>query len=292
MDTAAAEKTKDSFLRRRRRGVCRWHAAHAPASVPSGAIMRGACSCLIVLAAAISGVSRAGAQPTAAPDQVIAVPGTSPAPPEGEPHADRVVLAPTAYTHPRGTFFVSSYDVVVLQLGYALSDRTQVSVTATPPLGRPGEVRLALLDATLKTALVRQGRVRAAALGSVSGVASNDPGLVLAGRAGAVVQLCLALPCTSSVSVSSNVLLLGPVLLMGNGLGAIMRAGPHLSFVAEADTLVPLGREAGAANGLLAGGGLRLHWTRFALDFSLLRAVGGARATVPVLAATYRTAAW
>jgi hypothetical protein len=216
--------------------------------------------------------------------QLVSAP-TAPLDP-GEPHADRVVLAPTAYTHPRGTFFVSSYDVVVLQAGYALTDRTQVSATITPPLGQPGEVRLALLDLTLKSAFVRQGLVRVAALGSVSGLATNDPDLLLAGRVGAVVQLCFTPECHSSVSLSSNVLLLGPVLLMGNGAGAIIRAGRWVSFLAEVDTLIPLGREESTANGILAGGGLRLHGRRFALDLSLL---GGKNAALPLLAVTWRS---
>jgi hypothetical protein len=216
----------------------------------------------------------------------------APAPPAaGEPSADRIVLGPTAYTHPAGSFFVSSYDIVVLQAGYALSDHTQVSVTVTPPIGEPGEVRLSFLDVTLKSAVVRDGLVRAAALGSVSGGASSEPALLLVGRVGGVVQLCLRLSCESSFSINSNVLLLGPVLLMANGAGAIVRATRRLSFVAEVDTVVPLGREGGNANAVLAGGGVRLHFTRFAADLSVLRGVGPSRELVlPVLGLTYRSA--
>src|SRR6185295_2268577 len=92
------------------------------------------------------------APPVVAAPVVLAAPAAAPAVASpslrapGEPSADRVVLAPTAYTHPAGTFFVSSYDVVFLQAGYALSDSTQVSVTVTPMIGEPGEVRFSLLD--------------------------------------------------------------------------------------------------------------------------------------------------
>jgi hypothetical protein len=202
----------------------------------------------------------------------------------GEPHADRVVLAPTAYTHPKGTLFFSAYDLVILQAGYALTDATQLSVTVTPPIGEPGEVRMALLDLSLKTALVRQGPVRVAALGSISGVATNEPAALLVGRVGGVVQFCFRAECTTSVSLSSNLLLLGPVVLMANGVGAIIRASRYFSFVAEVDTAIPIGREAGNANAILAGGGLRLHLRRFAADLSLL----GGSAPVPVLALTWR----
>jgi hypothetical protein len=143
---------------------------------------------------------------------------------------------------------------------------------------------MALLDLSLKTALVRQGLVRVAALGSVSGLATNEPAALLVGRVGGVAQLCFRLECSTSVSLSSNVLLLGPVVLMANGLGAIIRAGRHLSFLAEVDTAIPLGREAGNAHAVLVGGGLRLHFSHFAADLGLL----GGSAPVPVLALTWR----
>jgi hypothetical protein len=222
------------------------------------------------------------AVPAGAQDLQATVP--APVVEPGEPHADRVVLSPTAYTHPKGTFFVSSYDVVVLQAGYAVTDRTQISATVTPPLGQPGEVRMALLDLTLKTALVQEGLVRVAALGSVSGLATNEPTALLVGRVGGVAQLCFRLACSSSLSLSSNVLLLGPVVLMASSVGAIIEAGRHLSFIAEVDTVIPLGREAGNAHAALAGGGLRLHFQHFAVDLGLL----GGSAPVPVLAFTWR----
>ena len=235
--------------------------------------MRRSLACLVLL---LAGARAAAAQELQA---------SAPAVDAGEPHADRVVLAPTAYTHPRGTLYISDYDVVFLQAGYAFTDRTQITATVTPPLGQPGEVRLALVDLTLKTALLRAGLVRVAALGSVSGVATNDdPGVVLVGRAGAVAQLCFRLECSSSLSLSSNVLLLGPVVLMASGVGAVFRAGSHVSLLAEVDTVVPLGREAGAAHAVLAGGGVRVHFRHFAADLALL----GGSAPLPVLALTWR----
>jgi hypothetical protein len=275
IDTAAPKKTK-LFLFRPGSCVCRWHAAVPVASVPSVLWAGNVKGSLAWLAVLLMVAPSASAQEL----QAVVPPPADP----GEPHADRVVLAPTAYTHPRGTFFVSSYDVVVLQAGYALTDRTQLSLTVTPPLGEPGEVRMALLDLTLKTALVREGLVRVAALGSVSGLATNDPGVLLVGRAGGVVQFCFRPECSSSVSLSSNVLLLGPVVLMANGVGAILRGGRHVSFVLEVDTVIPLGREAGAAHAILSGGGVRLHFQHFAADLSVL----GGSAPVPVLALTWR----
>jgi hypothetical protein len=222
-----------------------------------------------------------GASPAAA--QVAEVVTAPPPADPGEPHADRVVLSPTAYTHPRGTFYVTSYDVVFLQAGYALTDRTQVSVTASPPLGeRDREVRIAFVDATLKSALVREGRVRAAALGSISGAATSD-GLLLIGRAGGVVQFCLHPDCQSSLSLSSGlVLALRPVI--ASGLGATIRAGRYVSFLAEVDTVLLLSSQGDSGNAILAGGGIRLHGRRFAFDLSAL----GGTVGLPLLAATYR----
>jgi hypothetical protein len=231
--------------------------------------------------APLLGLLLAGTSPAVAQEAQVTL---SPPPAEpGEPHADRVVLSPTAYTHPRGTLFVSSYDVVLLQAGYALTDRTQISVTASPPIGeKDQEVRIAFVDATLKSALVRQGLVRAAALGSVSGAATSE-GLMLIGRLGGVVQLCFRSPCQSSLSLSSGLLLTGKVV-MANGVGAIIRAGRYLSFVAEVDTVIPLHSDGDSGSAILAGGGLRLHFRRFAVDLSLL----GGTIPIPLLAATYR----
>src|ERR1019366_2987154 len=71
--------------------------------------------------------------PAAAPD---------PPAPSGEPgdlrfrdaNADRVILGSTAETHPKGTFFISDYEILLLQVGYAITDQLQVSVTGIPPL--------------------------------------------------------------------------------------------------------------------------------------------------------------
>jgi hypothetical protein len=212
-------------------------------------------------------------------------PGSARAPAE-DPQADRGVIAPTAYTHPKGTFYISDYDLALVQLGYALTDDTQLSFTGLPPLG---DERIVALDLTLKSTLYRGGLVRVAALGSASGLAAKDVGLLAVGRVGGVVQLCLERRCDSSLSLSSDVALAG-VLLMVNGATGIFRVGRTLSLLGELDTLVPLGKDAGELNGGLAGGGLRLHWTNWGLDLTLMRVLGTGKATLPLLALTYRSA--
>ena len=202
-----------------------------------------------------------------------------------DPQADRGVILPTAYTHPKGTFFVSNYDVVISQIGYAFTDDTQISLTAVPPLG---DERVAFVDLTLKTTLYRGGLVRVAALGSTSGLVANSLGVVAIGRVGGVVQLCLEARCLSSLSITSDVTLAG-TMLMVNGANGIFHLSRSVSLLAELDTLLPLGTEAAEFNGAMAGGGLRFTWPHVGLDLTLMRLLGGSHTTLPILAFTYRS---
>jgi hypothetical protein len=202
-----------------------------------------------------------------------------------DPQADRGVLAPTAYTHPKGTFYFSDYEIALLQMGYAITDDTQITVTGVPPLG---EERLVFLDLTLKTTLHRSGLVRVAALGSTSGFAAKEIGVLGVGRVGGVVQLCLERTCGSSVSLGSDVTLAG-ALLMANSAGGIFRVSRSVSFLAELDTLVPLGKDAGQINGGIAAGGLRLSGSSWGLDLSLLRVLGPDKPWFPLITLSYRS---
>jgi hypothetical protein len=205
--------------------------------------------------------------------------------PADDPQADRGVIAPTAYTHPKGTFYVSDYELAILQFGYAITDDTQLTVTGVPPVSAE---QIFVVDLTLKTTLHRGGRVRVAALGSTSGIAAKELGVIGVGRVGGVVQLCLAGDCASSLSLTSDVTLAG-FLVMLNGATAIYRLGRVTSLLGELDTLVPLGKDSGELNGALASGGLRFGWTNWGLDVALLHTLGGTRVTRPFLALTYRS---
>lgn|GEM_PF-978474 len=203
-------------------------------------------------------------------------------------HVDRVILMPTAETHPRGTLFFSSYEIILLQAGYALSDETQISLTLTPPVGKDNVVPL---DVTLKTVVLRQPHVRLAAYGSASGVAGLKEGTALLGRVGATFQGCFALTCGSSVSVASTLLLLGPALISANGVGMILKVSDTVDWLFEVDSLVPLGREAGIYNGISGGTGVRLSGKQLGLDITLLVPLDQTAKGIPVvpfLAGTYR----
>jgi hypothetical protein len=216
----------------------------------------------------------------------VAGPPPSTRAPADDPQADRGVIAPTAYTHPKGTYYFSDYELALLQFGYAITDDTQITLTGVPPLS---EERVLILDVTLKTTLYRGGLVRVAALGSTSGIAAKEIGLVGVGRVGGVVQLCTTRDCVSSLSLSSDVTLAG-VLLMINGATGIYRVGRTTSLVAELDTLVPLGKDSGQLNGGLASGGVRFSWSSWGMDLALMRVLGSGGATLPFIAFTYRSA--
>jgi hypothetical protein len=202
-------------------------------------------------------------------------------------HVDRVVFFPTAETHPEGTFYVSSYEVVVLQAGYAVSDRTQVTVTAMPPLEREA---ILPFDLTLKTVLARTPEVRVAALGSVSGISGTDLGTGVVGRVGGVVQLCFEWACRSSVSLSTNVALVGPAIFVGNSAGIILRASPHVSALLELEAAIPIGTTGNQFNGIAVAPGIRFSGEHFALDLAFAHALDVLEGpALPFIAATYRT---
>jgi hypothetical protein len=204
-------------------------------------------------------------------------------------HHDRLLIAPTAETNPSGSFYATSYEIVLLQIGYAVSDRTQISLTATPPLGDeaviPGDI-------SIKTVVLREPHVSVAAIASASGVLGFDEFSGFLGRAGGAVTLCAeARECSFSISVGTSLALAGPASVWFNGVGVNWRVGRIVSLIAEVDTLLPLAEPVGEANGVLGGAGVRLSGRAWGVDLALMKA-GKARAQasdlIPFVAATYR----
>jgi hypothetical protein len=196
-----------------------------------------------------------------------------------------VLLAPTAYTHPGGSFYATSYDIALLQIGYALNDSTQISVTGTPPVEG-----VLPLDLSLKTRVLDERRVRIALIASATGIVGLNQGDFFLGRGGGVVQLCFDDACKGSFSIGSTLLLAGPASLMASGAGAIVPVAHWLHLLFEADTLLPIGREAGPYNGATLGAGARFPFRSWAIDIGAVRALGttSSSATIPLLAITYR----
>jgi len=211
------------------------------------------------------------------------------APRQRDAHNDRLLFAPTAETNPRGSFYATSYEIVLLQIGYALTDSTQLSLTLTPPLGDehviPGDI-------SIKTVLLREPHVSLAGIVSASGIVGFEEFSGFLGRVGAVASFCPdASQCRLAFSMSSDIALAGPASLLFSGGGVSYRAGRIVSLIAELDTLIPLAEAVGEANGLLGGAGVRLSGPAWGVDLALMKA-GKAGSTpsgfFPFIAATYR----
>jgi hypothetical protein len=193
-------------------------------------------------------------------------------------HLDRVILVPTAATHPSGTFYMSSYDLVGLQMGYAVSDVAQLTATGTPPLGPD---HIFPLDVSLKAAFVRQTWFRVAGAVSATGIVGLDQGNAFVGRVGAVAQLCFEYRCRSSISYGTSLMLAGPAMLDFTGVGAIWRVSDLVALLAEVDMLLPIGQATGQYNGVAPGLGVRFSGPRWGVDVALL-------GQLPLLVVTYR----
>jgi hypothetical protein len=198
-------------------------------------------------------------------------------------HADRVVLLPTAFVHPAGTVYVSDYDILLLQAGYAVAEGSQLTLTGSPPIGGS----IVPLDLSLKSIVARDGAVQVAAIGSISGVVGLDQGYSVLGRVGAVAQLCFDEKCRSSASLGADVGLAGTATLAMTGAGVIWRVASWLSLLLEVDTLLPLTRDSGRYNGVAMLPGLRLPHRAWSLDFALGRA-SGTDVVLPLVVFTVR----
>ncbi len=148
-------------------------------------------------------------------------------------HADRVVLMPTGDTQPKGTVFVSDYELVLLQVGYAPTDRLQLAVGGFTDFGKQG-----VFDFTLKASLHRSPWLRIAALASADYLHAGRQAL-LAGRVGGAGQLCFEPACRSSATLASFVVLtdLPSVLFpIAVSAGMIARVSEAFSLLFEYST--------------------------------------------------------
>jgi hypothetical protein len=219
--------------------------------------------------------------PAAAPD---------PPAPSGEPgdlrfrdaNADRVILGSTAETHPKGTFFISDYEILLLQVGYAITDQLQVSVTGIPPIIQNQPY---YFDFGAKLNLVRGDSFRAALTGGfevvTTGGGSGSGGPYYGGRIGAIGQICFNAngTCRSSLSLNLGTILtsgVNEVLPVYGSAGFIVNVSRLVSLLAEPALLGALGT--GAAN--IGSGaffaldyGVRISGGNFGVDLTFLEPV-------------------
>jgi hypothetical protein len=155
-------------------------------------------------------------------------------------HADRVILVPTAETHPAGTLFGSDYDIVLLSLGYALSDRMQTSLTAT------ANGKAAFAELNLKANLLRSRYLRVAVLTSIDYIRGQSGDGLIFGRVGSTVQLCFELACRTSLSLHAMLVAHDEpdtVLPVGLGAGFTAYVSSDLSALLEYSVLINASRD-------------------------------------------------
>jgi hypothetical protein len=215
-------------------------------------------------------------------------------------HADRVVLVPTAETQPAGTLFLSSYEIVGGQAGYAFSDWLQGSLIGVTNFDA------VFLEIDLKANLLRSRWLRIAAQTSIDYARGDDEEIPF-GRAGGSLQLCFDLPCRSSVSLAATVVAHDApdtVLPLGVGVGFIAFLSHELSLLLEYAGVLDAAESVELIDlpGYLVSYGVRISGCpSWALDLAFgrpLRSERGLRTGkvnlfefigVPLIAFTYRT---
>jgi len=224
-----------------------------------------------------------------AADQVPPTKNQSSDPRWSDANVDHVVLVPTAETHPAGTVYFSDYDIALGQVGYAPSDRTEITLSGIPPLG--GKNPIGAVDLSVKGVVVRDDRFRLAAIGSVTGLVGFEDSQDFAGRIGGVATLCFDDACRSTVSGAATALLAGPALLVLDGFGAVFRTSRLVAILAEVDSALPVSREGGRFHGVGGAFGVRLSGRSWGVDlaFTAFATDPGSRLVpVPVIDVTFR----
>ena len=225
--------------------------------------------------------------PAPAPDAPAAAPEAPPPSPERnrddlryrDANADRVVLGSTAETHPEGTFFFSDYELVLLQLGYAVTDDVQLSITGVPPIVRDQPYWFEL---GAKINVARTRWFRAALSGGFEVVTTGDSGSnsgpYFGGRLGGVGQVCFDVPCRSSLSLNAGTLITSGIdqaFPFYGSAGFIANVSPLVSLLAEPALIGIVGT---GTNDVSSGAifaldyGVRLSGKNFGVDSHVPRA--------------------
>jgi hypothetical protein len=227
-------------------------------------------------------------------------------------HVDRVLLVPTAETHPAGTLFLTSYEVVIPSIGYAITDDVQISATGLTDFDNGGAFELRIKANVLRARAVRVALGTSLDYFVTDPDAQDDPAAehdFLLGRADAALQLCFDEACRSSVSSAVTAAapaqneLIFPIAL---GLGVTVQGSSLVTLLIEYGALL------NAADDFdllplplhLVSYGARLTWSpRWALDLGFVRSLSPQRSVrttspglfdvlgLPLLALTYRFAA-
>jgi hypothetical protein len=211
-------------------------------------------------------------------------------------NTDRVILYSTAETQPAGTYYFSNYEIILLQVGYAVTDKLQVSLTGIPPLFTDQPY---FFDVTAKYNLQRGDVFRSAVQVAFDTVVSpkSDPNSIFGVRAGLIGQFCLAADCLTSFTLNAGTLLnnrsnaVVPVYLAG---GLLVHVTDVFKLMLEPNYAVAIGNgKVDGPSGFLLNYGLRLSGKQFGFDLAFIRPIGSDSSSfimgVPMISFTYRT---
>jgi len=228
----------------------------------------------------------------AAPPALSAPAPAAPAPSASAPlparytdaNSDHVVLFPTGETHPRGTLFFTDSEILVLNLGYAVTDRLEVEVTYAPT---------ATFDWALKLNLYRDDFLRFATVGALDtllGIGAMPPIY----RLGGVGTACFSRECRTSFSLNAIGLATRSDLLERN-YGAVFSAGAIIGvtrvvkLLLEPTTFWELGQTRFRSSDLVWSGGVRFSGELWGLDVGVIPGGQEVGPYLPWLAFTLRT---
>lgn len=230
-------------------------------------------------------------QPTPPPEESTVDQGVL-----NDANAGRGWLAPTALTEPGGTWSISSYELFLISIGYAVNDQLSISATTIPPLTTDFPLWL-LFHA--KYQALKAGKVRAAVQGAVTYFAFNDSSTTndsfTAGELGGAVTVCIDDECNSHLSgflgagfardTNSSLPFVGAATL-------VARLGKRVKFVTEVDSAFIAGDVNDVANGALFWYGLRFTSRNIGVDLGFVRPIGVADSGfvlgLPVVTFSYR----
>ena len=215
---------------------------------------------------------------------------------DSDANSDRVIIYSTAETHPAGTFYFSDYEIFLLQLGYAITDSMQISLTAIPPMF---DRQPYFFDLTAKVNVLRTPSLRAALqiAGDVVASPDSNPSSLFGVRAGAIGQACFDPGCLNSLTLNAGTLLnnksnrVVPIYLAA---GLLLHVTNLVKLMVEPSYAIAIGdgRVDGPA-GFLLDYGIRLSGRQFGFDLAFIRPIGSGSGYllmgVPFISFTYRT---
>ncbi|MGC4064449.1 MAG: hypothetical protein QM784_07360 [Polyangiaceae bacterium] len=211
---------------------------------------------------------------------------------EVDANVDRLVLMPTAETHPKGRLYFSAYEVVFWQLGYAFTDHVQATITSWPYVVRD---QVFFVDGTVKANFLRTDLLRLAVLGGATYAAEDDGDDATTIRGGVLGQLCVTAGCWTSIS--------GGIIgwkevggsedsLWTGGIGLTSKLSKNIGILLEVDSAT--GRDNGdpdLADFALLNYGLRFSGRTMGVDIAMVKPMPTHEFVLglPWISFTYRT---